>query len=92
MIWILMASAPAALLLGEPVADFVKQADVHLITCRDIVADSPRGTMEDWAAELARRVEEDAKEEPGGAEMVIYRRELTVACYAYWNGLLNAHR
>jgi hypothetical protein len=92
MIEILMAAAPMTLVLGEPVEDLVKQADVHLATCRDIVADNPRGAPEDWSVELGRRIGEDASEELGGAEMVMYRRELVVACYAYWTGLLNARR
>ena len=92
MIGIFVAATPMALLLGEPTEDLVRQADVHLATCRDIVADNPRGTPEDWSIELGRRIGEDATEELGGAEMVIYRRELLVACYAYWTGLLNTRR
>lgn len=80
-----LLAASVVLALGEPPEAAMRQAEAHMVTCRDIVADDPRGGVERWMAELGRRVAEDAREEGGGAAGVAYRRELVMTCYGYWS-------
>lgn len=82
-----LLAASVVLALGEPPEAAMRQAEAHMVTCRDIVADDPRGGVERWMIELGRRVAQDVREGAGGAAGVAYRRELVMTCYGYWRAL-----